>query len=144
MFGELTYLRGSFGRRGTSSLEVLVALTLLASVLTLSTPLIVAHGKLLKAQRNHRLALDELSNQIERMSLLPAEELPPAIEKLAPSPLAAETLPGATLRGKLAESKHGQRLTLEIWWNEPNRREAPLRLTAWIAPSIGPSSGNEE
>jgi hypothetical protein len=113
-------------------------------VLTLATPLIVAHGKLLKAQRNHRLGLDELSNQLEQLSILPPKELPPAIERLAPSTLTAERLPGATLRGTLTESEFGRRLTLEIWWDEPNRREAPLRLTAWIAPQASPSTSNEE
>lgn len=144
MSGKPSSPRWNCNGRGTSVLEVLVALTLLSSVLTFSTPLLVAHGKLLKAQRNHGLALNELSNQIERLSVLPAAELPPAIEKLAPSALAAERLPGATLRGKLADSEHGQRLTLEIWWDEPNRREAPLRLTTWIAPRIGPADDSEE
>jgi hypothetical protein len=144
MFGKSSYPRWNRNGRGTSVLEVLVALTLLSSVLAFSTPLIVAHGKLLKLQRNHGLALDELSNQIERLSVLPAAELPPAIEKLAPSALAAERLPGVTLRGQLADSTHGQRLTLEIWWDEPNRREAPLRLTTWVAPKSDSLDQNEE
>ncbi len=131
-------------RRGLSSLEVLVALTLLASVLALSTPLIVAHGRLLKAQRNYRLALDELSNQIEQLTILPAEDFPSAIEKLAPSPWAAQRLPGATLRGQLADADLGHRLTLEIWWDEPGRQAAPLRLTAWIVSQAGPPNRNQE
>jgi hypothetical protein len=137
------HLRGC-NRRGTSSLEVLVALTLIGSVLALSAPLIVAHGRLLKAQRNYRLALDELSNQLERVSALPAADLPPAIEKLAPSPLAALRLPGATLRGQLADSEFGQRLTIEISWDEPNRLAAPLRMTAWIVPPSNAPNRTEE
>lgn len=137
-------LRPHHNPRGITSLEVIVSLTLLASVLTLSTPLIVAHGRLLKAQRNYRLALDELSNQIDRLSTLPAEDLPAALEKIAPSPLAAERLPGATLRGQLADADSGQRLTLEIWWDEPNRKEAPVRLTAWITSQADTAKGNEE
>ena len=131
-------------RPGASSLEVIVALTLLASVLALSTPLLVAHGRLLKAQRNYRLALDELANQLERLSTLPAEELKPALEKLTPSLLTTERLPGATLRGQLAATDMGRRLTLDIWWDEPNRKAAPLRLTAWIVSRPGSANASEE
>jgi hypothetical protein len=131
-------------REGLSSLEVIVSLTLLGSVLALSTPLIVAHGRLLKTQRNYRLALDELSNQIDRMSVLPLTDLPGAIDEIAPSALAAERLPGAALRGQLAETDFGRRLTLEIWWDEPNRQAAPLRMTAWVMPQTGPSNRTQE
>ena len=131
-------------RGGLSSLEVIVSLTLLGSVLALSTPLIVAHGRLLKAQRNYRLALDELSNQFDRMSALPAADLPRAMDEIAPSALAAERLPGAVLRGQLAETDLGRRLTLEIWWEEPNRQAAPVRMTAWVVPLTGPSDRSQE
>jgi hypothetical protein len=144
MFAFQQQSSASRDRRGFSSLEAIVAFTLLGSVLALSTPALVAHGRLLKSQRNYRLALDELANQLERASLLPAEELPAALEKLAPSPLAAERLPGATLRGTLAESQWGQRLTLEMWWNEPNRRAAPLRMTAWVVSPAARQNRNEE
>jgi Flp pilus assembly protein TadG len=131
-------------RRGTSALEVLVAFTLLSSVLALSTPLVVAHGRLLKAQRNYRLALDELSNQLDRLTTLPEPDLPKALDELVPSPLTASRLPGATLRGQLAETELGKRVTVEIWWDEPNHQAAPLRLAAWVLPRAGHSSSNEE
>ena len=74
-------------RLGASSLEVVVAFTLLTSVLALAAPLIVAHNRLLIAQRHYRVALAEISNQLERLSLLSATELPAAVEKLTPSDL---------------------------------------------------------
>ncbi|WP_425614073.1 hypothetical protein NA78x_003927 [Anatilimnocola sp. NA78] len=119
-------------RRATSSLEVVVAFLLTSAILTLATPLIVAHNRLLIAQREYRLALSELSNQIERLSLLPPAELPTAIEQLEPSPLATEKLSGAKVAGEVKASDLGQRVTLQITWDEPNRREAPVRLTAWL------------
>lgn len=127
-------------RRGLSSLEVIVSLTLLASAIAFALPLIVAHGRLLKAQRNYRLAVDELANQLDVLGTLPAGELPSAMEKLAPSASLTERLPGATLRGELADSKLGRRVTLELWWNEPNRQAAPVCLTSWlVAPADAPS-----
>ncbi len=127
-------------RRGLSSLEVIVSLTLLASVIAFALPLIVAHGRLLKAQRNYRLAVDELASQLDVLSTLPAGDLPSAIEKLQPSASLVERLPGATLRGDLADSQLGRRLTLEIVWNEPNRQAAPVRLTSWLVASTDASS----
>jgi hypothetical protein len=127
-------------RRGLSSLEVIVSLTLLASAIACSLPLLVAHGRLLKTQRNYRLAVDELASQLDVLGTLPASELPSAMEKLAPSTSLAERLPGATLRGELADSQLGRRLTLELVWNEPNRQAAPVRLTSWLVPSANAPS----
>ena len=134
----------ALARRGTTSLEVMVAFTLLSGVMAFAVPLVVAHGRLLKAQRNYRIALDELSNQLDRAVILPAAELPAAIEKLSPSAHAAQRLPGARLRGELAESQLGRRLTLEITWDEPNRHSAPIRLTGWIKSSASPAPASEE
>ena len=122
-------------RRAISSLEVLVAFTLLSSVLALSTPLIVKHGRLLTAQRDYRLALDELSNQLERLAVLPDEDRSAALRQLTPSAIAAERLPGAQLRGELDSLDLGQRLTLRLWWDEPQRAAAPVVMTAWILPN---------
>jgi hypothetical protein len=121
-------------REGTTAFEIIVSFTLISSVLAFATPLVVRHTRLLAAQRHYRLALDELSNQLERLSALSAEELPKAVEQVAPSEFAAGRLPGAELQGRLESADIGQRLTLELTWDEPQRREAPLRLTAWILP----------
>ena len=137
-------IRRVLARRGTTSLEVIVAFTLLSGVMAFAVPLVVAHGRLLKAQRNYRVALDELSNQLDRAGILPAAELPAAIENLSPSSHAAQRLPGARLRGELAESQFGRRLTLEISWDEPNRHSAPIRLTGWIKSSASPAPAGGE
>ena len=121
-------------RHGTSSLEVLVAFSLLCSVLALSTPLIVKHGRLLAAQRDYRLALDELSNQLERLTALPDEKRLAALQQLTPSSFAAARLPGAQLRGEVHALDLGQCLTLRLWWDEPQRKAAPVMITAWMFP----------
>jgi hypothetical protein len=127
---------------------VIVSFSLLSSVLAFATPLVVRHTRLLASQRHYRLALDELSNQLERLSALAADERSAALEKIAPSDFAAERLPGAKLRGELVESDFGQRLTLRLTWDEPQRSEAPLCLTAWMSseprPIAGPPAGREQ
>ncbi len=91
--------RCSFGRErrcAVTSFEVLVAFTLLCSVLGLSTSLIIRHGRLLTAQREYRLATDEVCNQLDRLTGLPADDLPQAVKQLAVSPFTAARLPGAS------------------------------------------------
>jgi hypothetical protein len=121
-----------YARRGASILEMLVSCTLLAAVLSVATPLILRHNRLLVAHREYQMALDELSNQLERLTAIPAAELPAALEKLAPSDLAAAHLHGARLTGELAQADQGQRLTLHLVWDEPQRKSAPVSLAAWI------------
>jgi hypothetical protein len=113
---------------------VIVAFTLLSSVLAASTPLVVKYRRLLTAQRNYRVALDEVSNQLERLTALPEDELSTALEQLKPSEFAAGRLPGAELRGEVEVVDFGRRLRLELTWDEPERRGAPVSLAAWVLP----------
>lgn len=130
-----SFHKPTFARRaGASNLEVLVAFSLLSTVLAVATPLVIRHNRLLTAHRDYQLALDEVSNQLERLSALPPGELPEAIEKLTPSEFAAGHLPGAQLTGELAAADPGQRLTLRLTWDEPQRKVAPVTLAAWIFP----------
>lgn len=127
--------RRMFARRaGASTLEVLVAFSLLSTVLAVATPLVIRHNRLLTAHRDYQLALDEVSNQLEHLSALPPDKLPEAIEKLTPSEFAAGHLRAAQLAGDLTDVDMGQRLTLRLTWDEPQRKVAPVTLAAWIFP----------
>jgi hypothetical protein len=117
-----------------SSLDLLVAFTLLVAAIGVATPLVVQHGRLLKSHRNYRLALDELSNHLDRISALPLAELPRAIEQLTPSPFFIERLPGAKLSGELQPAESGTRVTLKLSWREAQRERAPLSMSAWVFP----------
>ena len=121
-------------------METLVAFTLLTTILSVFVPLVARNGRLLVAQREYRLALDELSNQLERLSALPRQELPQALEGLRPSEYTAARLRGAELRGELVPAEPGERLTLRISWDEPQRATAPVTLTTWIYPRPRPAS----
>ena len=121
-------------RGGMSSLDLLVTFTLLVAVMSILSPLTVRHGRLLQSHRDYRLALDELSNQAERLTSLSLEQLPVAVEQLAPSDFVAERLPGAELVGELHPAEAGVRVTLRIAWNSPERRRAPVALAVWVFP----------
>jgi len=126
-------------RPGLSAFEVFVALTLLSAGLTLSAQLVVRHQRLLIDQRQYRLALDELSNQLERLASMPAEELPEALENLSPTEGTKQHLPDAALEGSVASGDLGQQLTLSISWQPRNQAAAPLTLSAWLYPQQEPT-----
>jgi hypothetical protein len=120
------------GRRATSMLEVIVALTLLVSVLSLSVSLIVRHARLLTAQRHYRQALDELSNQMDRITALPADDVAQTLKQLSPTQFAAARLQGAELSAEVNPADIGQRVTLRLTWNEPH--EHSVSMSSWIFP----------
>jgi hypothetical protein len=111
-----------------------VGFTLLASVLGLATPLVVKQQRLLAAQRDYRLALDELSNQLERLTALPPDKLPAALEQILPSSFIAARLSGVTLRGELDSQNPSTRVILRMTWDEHERAAAPLTMVVWIYP----------
>jgi hypothetical protein len=128
-------------RPATGALDLFVALTLLTTAMTVATPLIIRHGRLLKSQRDYRLALDELSNQLDLLTALPPGELPGAMQKLSPSEFVTQRLPGAKLIGELAPAEIGSRVTLKLSWNESQLMSAPATLAAWVFPNT-PRPGN--
>jgi hypothetical protein len=119
-------------RRGTTTIELLVSFTLLTTVLGAALPLVVRHGRILNSARQYRMALDELSNQAERIASLSHDDAMQAIEEVMPSPFAAEHLPGVELTADLASSEGAERVTLSLSWDEPGRRAAPVSLVAWL------------
>ena len=128
-------LTNTRSRRGASSLEILVAFTLLGTVMGSAMPL-------LSAQRQYRIALDEVTNHLERLAALPQPALQTAVERLSPSEFITERLHEVELTGELAPEAEGTRITLRIAWTDSQRREAPITLSAWVFPREAPE-GNE-
>jgi hypothetical protein len=131
------------GRQATTVLEVMVSLSMLMAALTVSLPLVLHHGRLLIEQRNYRLALDEVSNHLDRLSATGRDELPLALEQLAVSPFTAEKLHDATLTSELRPADVGQRLVVTLNWKSLG--EQRVTLAAWLFDDSTPLSatGNE-
>lgn len=119
-------------RPGTTTIELLVSFTLLTTVLGAALPLVVRHGRILNSARQYRMALDELSNQAERIAALSHDAAIETLDELQPSPFVVEHLPGATLSADLASSDGAERVRLSLTWDEPGRRAAPVSLVAWL------------
>ncbi len=120
--------------------ELLVAFTLLTTLMAVAVPLVVRHGRLLTAARHYRLAVDELSNQLERLSSLPADQVQVDLRDLAPTEFTASRLPGAELSGHWQPTDVGGRITLSIVWDDRRPDAPPLSMAAWVMPASRPTA----
>ncbi|MCA9236867.1 MAG: hypothetical protein KDA44_15430 [Planctomycetales bacterium] len=112
--------------------ELIVAAGVLTTAIAAVTPLIVQQGRVLAAARHERLALDELSNQLDLLTLLTGEPLKAALADLQPSVPVAAALGDVRLVGELLDDDAGQRIALEIVWQQGPHRECRRSLTGWL------------
>ena len=131
-FGSATRRLGR--RTGFTLTEALVACTLVGSIGLLLLPIAGRTARVQQQLAHERLALDELSNQLERLSELSLAELQAEALELHVSEETAQSLPDAELKALLSNSQGGWRLSLQLRWDEPGRRDNPLTITTWIFP----------
>ncbi len=118
-------------RRGTTVADLLVAATLLAAMMTTVMTITLRSGRLRQQTRQHQLALDELSNQLERILSLDATARDDAIRDLKPSEHLVNSLPGCTLAAKVEDS---ERIVLSLNWDR-TINSTPVILTGWLDPT---------
>jgi Tfp pilus assembly protein PilV len=114
-----------------SLIELMVAATLIISGLTVVGKLSVASGRMWQQTRHERVAIEELSNQLERLIALSPQQRQAEIADLVPSPHTAEMLPGARLAAETIHDPDGSRLQLQIDWNHGVLSRS-IRLVGWI------------
>ena len=129
-------------RTGTSMVEVLVAAAMLLVVMSFVSTAIYRIDLVWRDTARQRAALNELSNQLEQLTLLSPEQLPAAIESLAPTRMIGETLPGAQLSGELIEDSLGTRVVLRLDWHRKHPGN-PVELAGWVT-HLDASSANGE
>ncbi len=138
-----TYI-SSHPRRGTTIIEVIVACSLLGSLMLFIVPSAIRNGRLQRVIRQDRIAMDEVTNQLDRLARLPWNQIKPEVARLTPSEFALAGLPNPILSGTLRDSEEGYRLALEISWNSTGRNVAPLTMATWIYPLSTTKSLGEE
>ena len=125
--------RARIGRRGYTMTDLVVAATLLVGIMSLVAPLAVRSGRLWQDSRHYRLALDELSNQLERLTNLDEGERDAALAKLSVSPQVRGRLPNPVLHAHSIDDSDGARLVLQLQWDRVGHA-MPVTLVAWIDP----------
>ena len=134
-------------QRGFTLTELVVASSLLVAVMAMVAPLTVRSGRLWQESRHQQLAMDELSNQLERLTALDAEARTAALPQLAPSELVTAALPWATIQAETVRDEHGTRLVLRLNWDgrgNPSRPSSSLTLVGWLDPMPSDASGERD
>ena len=131
-------------RCGTTIIELVVACSLLGTLILIVVPSAIRIGRVQRTIRHDRIAMDEITNQLDRLAQLPISELKQEIATLTPSEFASAGLPNPRLSGTLQQSEEGYRLALAISWDSPGRSAAPLTMATWIFPPSTAESPGEE
>lgn len=118
-------------RRGLTITEVVVAATLVVSMIGLVAPLTVRIGRVWQSTRQYRLAFNELANQMELLSSLEVARCEDALPSLKPSANVVESLPGARLDGEMIRDQDGTRLVLSLNWDRGSQ-SVPISLVGWL------------
>ena len=126
-------------RPGFTVIEVSLALAVLLAASVLLTQFLVASSQQRKLADQRRLALEELSNRLERVMAAKWEDVnAAAIEGQELSQAVQENLPAAKLTASIADEPggptSGKRVRLEISWEQHGQRVSPIRLTCWKFP----------
>ena len=121
----------NYQRNGTTLTEMVVAATLMVSTMGIVAPLTVRTGRLWQDSRRQQLVMDELCNELERLTALPAEQRERAIANLTPSDYLQTSLPSATLTAETIRDGDGTRLLLSMNWDR-NGKPKPVTLVGWL------------
>jgi len=120
-------------RRGFTMTELVVAATLLTTMMSVVAPLAVRSSRLWQDSRYYRLALEELTNQWEHLASLDEADRPAAIADLTPSTQISAALPNPVLTAETSTDEDGTRVTLSLTWDRLGQN-APVTLVGWVNP----------
>lgn len=118
-------------RAGVLKTEAMLSLFILVIAMNIASPLIHRINLLWMDTQKHQFAINELSNQMDALSNLSAEEVGTAIDSLEVSEAGKKTLGDAKLTGNSTKDELGTRVTLKLSWDERNEGE-PIQLSGWI------------
>lgn len=122
-------------RHGTMATEVIVAATLLLSMIGLIVPTTIRAGRIWRDSRHYQIAMNELSNQFEYLSSLSKAERATALTQLRLSEQTQRSLLDANLEASLATKEDGERLTLSLNWDRGVAAK-PVRIVGWLTSSV--------
>jgi len=120
-------------RTGFALAELIVAATLLLAGLAIVTQGTVQTKRLMQDTRQYNLAIDELSNQLERLTAMASPERAEAISDLQPSEEIRSILVDVSLRAVEIHDDDGNRISMSIEWDRGGPT-APLTLVGWVVP----------
>ncbi|TWT75409.1 hypothetical protein [Allorhodopirellula solitaria] len=118
-------------RQGITMIECVVAASILLVAMSTVTTMAVRVGRLWSDVAHQRIAMSELTNTLESITKLPADEIDEALKELMPSSAVAASLDRAELTGERIEDEFGERIVLTLSWKAAHPIR-PARLVGWI------------
>ena len=112
-------------------MEILVSVVIICATATVVTSLLFKCGMVWRDVSQHRVAVHELSAQLEELTLMEASSVAERIEQLKPSAICSQRLPDAKLSGELIEDNLGVRVELSINWKRVVESK-PVVLCGWL------------
>jgi hypothetical protein len=121
-------------------MELLMTATLLMVISAVVGKLTVATGRVWQELRGEQLVMDDLQQQMERLTLLDVAQCQEALADLQPSIEVRELFEDAEIQGEIsvvevpgeAVAKVQQKLRLSLTWTRRGEK-AEKRLVGWLA-----------
>ena len=130
---------GRSTRRGSLLVEMTIAAAMLSVAMAMTVQVLGYAGQQRRSADQRQRALLEVANLMERITAGPFDEVTAErARRLAVTPAAASSLPGAELAVEVAEAPAGpgrsaRRVAVRLRWKgRSGEWEAPVRLTTWI------------
>lgn len=122
-------------RPGTTIVECVVAAGVLMVAMGTVTTMAFRVSRVWMQTGHQRIAMDELSNQLERIIDAEPNKIDQMIDGIEPSEVAMTSLDEPELSATRVRDELGDRVTLQLQWRSPHP-VAPVELTGWIDPSV--------
>lgn len=129
-------------RRGLTFIELIAACAVMVVVMSFVTTLCFQISNVWKDIGYQRVALAELSNQLDRLTRLNGEELESEIQVLEPSELAGRSLREPTITGDLVQTELGTQIRLRLNWTRQDSGKA-VELSAWVQDDAQTAGGSD-
>jgi len=129
---QLNRVKNMECRRGLAMFELVTSAVAMVTIMSFVTTLCFRTSNIWKDIGQQRVAVSELSNQLDRLTRMKLPQIEKELQSLEPSGYCKKTLREAQLFGKLEQSDLGPHITLKINWK---RRFAgkPIALVGWVA-----------
>jgi type II secretory pathway pseudopilin PulG len=121
----------SIRRRGFTIVELVVSASMLMVMMAFVTTLAFRIDQTWKDVAYQRIAINELSNHLDRLTQLPQDQLAAEIELIEVSAEVQRTLANPELSAQRIDDELGHRVVLKLDWQRrhPGR---PVELVGWI------------
>jgi hypothetical protein len=116
-------------------IEAVVSAGLLLGVMSFAVQMTYRVDGVWRDTAQHRVAIHELSNHLDRLTLLSPEEIVSAIDAIVVSDAASRTLHDAKLDAERIDDELGTRIVVRINWTRRTPGN-PVVLVGWLRDSI--------